>query len=52
MIRKASALTDAVIRERREITVTGRLIGDIGLRGGRVLMVQVDGETDVEVGPA
>jgi hypothetical protein len=50
MIRKASELSDQAIREQRRVKVEGRLIGDIGLASGRVLLVQVDADTEVEVG--
>ena len=49
MRRRADQLTDAVIRERRTIRVEGRLIGDYGLRSGRVLLVQVADDAEVEI---
>ena len=49
MRRRADQLTDAVIRERRTVTLTGRIIGDFGLLSGRVLLVQVEADAEVEI---
>lgn len=51
MIRKANALSDAVLREAREVTVTGRIIGDYALSDGRwALVLAVPADAMVEVG--
>lgn len=51
MIRRVDALTDAHVKERREITVTGRLAGDwTSSRGTHVLLVEVPASAEVEIG--
>lgn len=50
--RKASAISDDAIRERREVTVTGALVATLGI-GDRVwLTVEVPADAVVEVSPA
>ena len=52
MKRRADSLSDAVIKDMREVTVTGRIVGDYAIGQRRVLFVEVDPETVVEVGNA
>ncbi|WP_235738966.1 hypothetical protein [Nocardioides alcanivorans] len=50
MKRKASQLSDATIRECREVTLTGQIIGDYPLPPDRhVLIVAVPADAEVEV---
>ncbi|GAB2970098.1 hypothetical protein [Nocardioides montaniterrae] len=51
MKRRADSLPDAHIRERREVTITGRLLADWPLPGKRVLSIEVDADTEIEVHP-
>lgn len=51
MKRRADAISDAVINQRRQITVTGHLVGDYSQAGGRVLLVHVAHDAEVEVHP-
>lgn len=50
MIRRAADISTQTINERRRIQLEGRLIGDIALASGQVLLVQVDADTEVEIG--
>lgn len=51
MKRPANAISDAVIREAREITATGHIIGDWPMADGRhALVIAVPKERDVEIG--
>jgi hypothetical protein len=52
MIRRADALSDAVIKEMRVVTVTGRIVGDYAMSARRVLMIEVAPDTEVEVSSA
>jgi hypothetical protein len=49
MIRRADAITDTVIRERRKIRCEGTLVGDWATVSGRVLLVLVNGDAEVEI---
>lgn len=51
MKREASAISDAVIKEQREVTLTGQIIGDYALPPDRhVLIVVVPADRVVEIG--
>lgn len=50
MKRLASAISDATIREQREVTVTGHLISAYSLRTGHVLAIQVPADAEIEIG--
>jgi hypothetical protein len=49
MIRRADAISTQVIHDQREITVSGRIIGDWATVSGRVLLVLVNGDAEVEI---
>lgn len=51
MKRPANALPDVALKEAREVTVTGRIIGDYRLQSGEhALVIAVPADRAVEVG--
>lgn len=50
MKRLVSAISDATIREQREVTVTGHLIGDYASGADRTLIIQVPADAEIEIG--
>ena len=52
MKRPVNALSDAVIRDMREVTVTGRIVGEFRSGDTHTLMIQVPADTVLEIGGA
>lgn len=52
MKRRPWSISDAIIRESREVTATGRIIGDWPMADGtHALVIAVAADTDIEVAP-
>lgn len=49
MMRRANQISDAVIRERREVTLTGAIVGHYETGGICTLIVQVPADSLVRV---
>lgn len=49
MKRRADSISDATIRERALVDVSGHIIGDYPQNGGRVLLIHVANDTEVEI---
>lgn len=53
MKRPANALSDTVLKDGREVTVTGRIVGDYALSSGlHALVIAVPADQLIEIGGA
>jgi hypothetical protein len=50
MKRLVSALSDAVIRDMREVTITGRIVGEFRSGTTHTVLVQVPADTEIQIG--